>query len=234
MKILLGLLTAFALSSARAGDLADLEFWGFSSDARFVAFEQHGSQDGSGFPFSRLTVVDVKRNAFAGYAEKIVKDGSAEDERASTAQTLALLLKRVGIKRGLTGTNVFQKGDIIATKANFTQPLTSADLPKVAKITLDGKAYTLELIERPAPPMTGDCRAYSPFPAALLELKLSQGATSRALQKDILLPNSRKCVYSYGIARVYRYRSSVAVFLRTLSPGFEGPNLGWMVVTAKL
>jgi len=234
MKILLGLLTAFTLSSARAGDLASLEFWGFSPDGRFLTFEQFGTMDGSGFPFSRLAVVNVPGNIFVDYAEKVVKEGIVLNERTYTAQTLAQSLKRTGVRRGLTGTLVFQKGPVLEGDSDYSLTLTSADLPKAAKFTLDGKDYTLELTERPAPPITDDCREYAQFPAALLELKLSSGATSRVIQKDVRLPNTRKCVYSYGIARIYRYRSSVAVFLRTLSPGFEGPNLGWMVVTGKL
>ena len=233
MRIVIGLLTALMLSNARAGDLASLEFWGFSKDGSALAFEQYGTMDGSGFPFSRLAVVDVQRNTFADYAETEVQDGIL-DERAYTAQTLAQSLKRRGIQRGLTGTPVFQKGPLLERDLDYSKPLTPANLPKAAKFTLDGKAYTLELKESAAPAATNDCRAYSPFPAALLELKLSSGGASQVLQKDFRLPNTRKCVYSYGVARIYRYRSSVAVFLRTLSPGFEGPNLGWMVVTGKL
>ncbi len=48
-----------ACGSAAAGDYADLEILGFSPDGRSFAFEEYGVQDGSGFPYSNIYVIDT-------------------------------------------------------------------------------------------------------------------------------------------------------------------------------
>ena len=52
--------TALMLAApALAGDRALVEYIGYSSDGRYFAFEEFGVQDGSGFPFSTIYVVDL-------------------------------------------------------------------------------------------------------------------------------------------------------------------------------
>ncbi|RUV10776.1 DUF2259 domain-containing protein, partial [Mesorhizobium sp. M5C.F.Ca.IN.020.32.2.1] len=47
------LLAQFATSlDAQAGDVAELEILGFTSDGGAFAFEEYGVQDGSGFPYA--------------------------------------------------------------------------------------------------------------------------------------------------------------------------------------
>ena len=50
--------------SAFAGDYAARNILGFSPDGRFFAFEQYGIQDGSGFPYADLIILDTKRNSW--------------------------------------------------------------------------------------------------------------------------------------------------------------------------
>ena len=44
---------------AVAGDRALADFIGFSEDGRYFAFEEYGVQDGSGFPYSTIYVIDL-------------------------------------------------------------------------------------------------------------------------------------------------------------------------------
>ena len=53
-----------ASSLACAGDFATRNILGFSPDGRFFAFEQYGTQDGSGFPYADLIILDTKRNSW--------------------------------------------------------------------------------------------------------------------------------------------------------------------------
>ena len=50
---------------ASAGDYANLNFIGFSKDGRYLAFEEYGIQDGSGWAYSKFYFVDVAKNAYA-------------------------------------------------------------------------------------------------------------------------------------------------------------------------
>ena len=47
-------------SPARAADAAERAVHGFSSDGRYFAFEQFGVQDGSGFPYADIFIVDLE------------------------------------------------------------------------------------------------------------------------------------------------------------------------------
>ncbi|SNY90411.1 Predicted secreted protein [Cohaesibacter sp. ES.047] len=54
------------ISAARAGDAAEFRSHGFSSDqnGRYFAFEEFGVQDGSGFPYSNIYIVDLKNDSW--------------------------------------------------------------------------------------------------------------------------------------------------------------------------
>ena len=51
---------------ALAGDRALIDFIGFSADARYLAFEEFGVQDGSGFPYSNIYILDLPADKWAG------------------------------------------------------------------------------------------------------------------------------------------------------------------------
>lgn len=55
------LLTTLA---AKAGDVAEMRPIGFSPDGRFFAFEQFGEQDGSGFAYAEIQVIDTQTDTY--------------------------------------------------------------------------------------------------------------------------------------------------------------------------
>lgn len=73
-----------------------------------------------------------------------------------------------------------------------------------------------------------------------IELTLQDNTGHRAhelqiLQKDAdVLPKSRQCPYGYKIEQVYIYEGKIAVFLNVFGPGFEGPDMRYMVVTGEI
>ncbi|MBN9059609.1 MAG: DUF2259 domain-containing protein, partial [Rhizobiales bacterium] len=54
-----GALAAAAPTAAMAGDFAERSILGFSPDGGRFAFEEFGIQDGSGFPYSNIFVLDT-------------------------------------------------------------------------------------------------------------------------------------------------------------------------------
>ena len=69
---------ALAGSAALAGDYAELEALGFSPDGRTFAFEEYGIQDGSGFPYSNIYVIDTASdNWVAGTPIRVRNDNEA-------------------------------------------------------------------------------------------------------------------------------------------------------------
>ena len=60
---ILGALAIFVSSPAWSGDASFLNIIGFSADGRYFAFEQYGTQDGSGFAYSDVVITDLKNDA---------------------------------------------------------------------------------------------------------------------------------------------------------------------------
>lgn len=81
---------AFAITAmvapALAGDRAMVEFIGYSPDAKYFAFEEYGEEDGSGFPYSNIYIVDLDNDQWVGESPyRIV----LEDESATVTDARA-------------------------------------------------------------------------------------------------------------------------------------------------
>ncbi|WP_119268493.1 DUF2259 domain-containing protein [Taklimakanibacter deserti] len=224
---LLGLLIV-ATTSARAADNAERAVIGFSPDGRYFAFEQYGVQDGSGFPFSEIFIVDLDANQWvkgSPFREKVEDEGAlvsaVRARSAEAAQTLLAQLKAA------------EPGEVLAS-----QPITETS-PDRRRLTFDpyyaslGKQsanrYTLslELVPFAAPE---SCYAED---GKQMGFKLTitdndQNAAKEA-HKDSAIPSSRYCPRDYDIADVIAYRSSSGserhvALIGVYTPGFEGLN----------
>ena len=122
------------------------------------------------------------------------------------------LVKKYGIKPGDQGQFVF--GNAVKTEFEFEAL---------------GKTYSLEIKTQNLPEIP-ECD----MTRQLLEVRLFSGKTSRSLQRDTKLPESRRCAYNYELHSVFLKGSSLVAFIAVSTPGFEGPNLDWMVVTTTL
>lgn len=80
------LLGVFSLE-ASAGDTATPQVLGFSADGKVFAFEEHGIQDGSGFPYANRSYIDTATDSFlAGTPIRVRIDDEAADIAAARAQ----------------------------------------------------------------------------------------------------------------------------------------------------
>jgi predicted secreted protein len=202
------------LGLARAGDLTLLSFNGFSGNGAYVAFQQTAIGDGSGYPYSTLNIIDVARNTLV-YQKTTSLENSGATENQARAKVLieaGAALKKYGIKPGDQGRFVF--GNSVRTDFEFEAL---------------GKTYSLEVKTQDLPDIP-ECD----MTRQLLEVRLFSGNTSRSLQRDTKLPGSRGCAYNYNLHSVFIKGSSLVAFIAVSTPGFEGPNLDWMVVTTTL
>ena len=216
----------FCARPVLAGDAANLKVWGYSKDAKYIAFEQYGVHDGSAFPYSEIFIIDVAKNEYAGKPFKAVNDaGEGEDDAG---------LKRIREKNFSDASKAFQQLGIDTSYVplhelysrlarNEMMPEDSLVLVKSAN-PFDIKITSVE-IENPVCP---------DIPPRLLDLQLIQNGRARSLQKDTGLPPSRVCAFQYIIQAVFLKQNSLAVFIQFLSPGFEGPNARFICVTAKI
>lgn len=220
-----------------AGDYATLNFVGFSKDGRYLAFEEYGTQDGSGFPYSNFYFIDTEKNAYAAprIGVRIDKESATEPAARKRASSLAARkLRQFGIIRGNVGKLV-----VSHMMTDLTFDSVGQKPPSVIKFAEEvGSMYQrgdYELWLTQTPIKTNECEPFE-METNMLELKLTnkEDDASKFLQKDTTLPSSRGCALYYRLQDVYLYKDSVAVFVGVFTQGFEGPDMRFMAVTGKL
>jgi predicted secreted protein len=221
-----------------AGDAAQLDFIGFSEDGNYLAFEQYGFQDGSGFAYSEIILINVPENSFAYSAVNSYAEN--EDMTLSSTRDYAMMearskLAALLIVDGNTGEHVIHHptSDIDAEPKYVRFYERSGGVPGLSGF----REYALTLNEIEV--ILND-EVYGHGPPKMLELVVSTPGTNDiiVLQRDTNLPKRRSNVLSYRIQDVYMYHYAgnayIAVFINYEMPGFEGPDMRFMVVTGKL
>lgn len=229
----------FSFTLLFSGDYASLNFIGFSEFGDYCAFEQYGWYDGSGFPYSEIFFIDVASNDFVW--SPILETVENEIESDITAQELAMAgarskLEELGIIHGNTGEHV------------IAHPTTDPDVEPhfvrfgetVEPLDENANPHKFELLLTEIEVATDSDYEMDVGPAKMFELLLVDTETGleQILQKDTRLPERRGHVYAYRIEDVFLYYHAhhrfIAVFLNVYTPGFEGPDMRYMVVTGQL
>ncbi len=199
-----------------AGDQARGLFIGFSDDQKYCAVETVGVQDGSGFPYAVIFIIDVAANDWATDPVSVVlkttgdETASALDAHYAVWVAAKSALARYGINPSLAGMSV------------------AVDDPGRVPFTSGQDAYTLVLTTSAAKESTDS------MPLSLMQLQLIHGGDRRTLQKDSSVPKTRGNAYAYRISEVRVDGDALAVIIDYDRTGFEGPDTRQIVVTAKL
>jgi predicted secreted protein len=226
--------------TATAGDFATLNFIGFSKDGRYLAFEEHGVQDGSGFPYSSIYFIDVEKNAYANAPVTVRID----KETATEAQARARA--KLGARQAMIRLKIVQgnTGSLVVARLHTDLTLSDAGVDKkdgkqsVKFAEIIGSMYKqgdYDLVLRSSEvKKTKECE-YSDFAIQKLELSLKDNDANKTvvLQKDATVPPSRGCPYEYAIQYVYLYDNRIVVFLNTYNVGFEGRDMRYLAVTGR-
>ena len=230
-----GLVLALTIAAqANAGDYADRRFIGFSPDGSHFAFEEYGIQDGSGFPYANIYVIDTAADSWISGTPvrvRIDNDGAqladARFQAMDGARTI--LQSRQTVVEG----NHVVANPVTETSAN---PHQVSFVPRHT-IPFANTNYTLTLTEYPLP--GGDCpdfgSAYQGF-----RIVLSGPDGTRTLTEDTRIPKSRRCPLNYGISDVLTYFPAGArhpvliVVTNVFSLGFEGPDRRFIVTAVRL
>lgn len=237
---------------AQAGDLAQAVVVGFSADGRYVAFEEYGAQDGSGFPYSNIYVLDVAANDWvSGSPIRVLIDYDQMDEedfltigmtraRQQAMQQAGPVFSATGIVPGNTGTVLVHHpySDTAASPYEVPFSIGRAFTPYLN----DDNLMRLSL----RPVRSDQCAGYGIDQVFIFTLDLIQGGGAPiALQEDRRLPDSRVCPTDYRIERIVvfsaeqenetlccaqSYSMLVLVGMQR-SPGFEGPDYRYLGVS---
>lgn len=221
-----------------AGDYASLNVIGFSQDGKYLAFEEYGTQDGSGYPYSTIYFIETAKNSFAAKAVQVRLDNETATEataRLKAKTSAAATLKKLKIVTG----NV---GDLVV--ARLITDLNSGGIGKDNKNQLikftdyrvsDYFENEFELNLKTSEVKVKPCVDYIDRPGLKIDLTLKnvrkEDSKTIILQSDKSIPESRNCPHDYSIQNVYTYKNHIAVFLNVYTAGFEGPDMRYMAVT---
>lgn len=210
---------------ALGGDSAQFNALGFSADGRHFAFEQFGIQDGSGFPYSEIFLIDLDTDRFVGGTPVRARvDDEGADLSAARQQAFgeaSEALNAHGIYR--PAVPVALRGDGEIGDVGLT---LSYGIPSFGLADIEGQYdLSLELFKAPS---SMDCSLFEGDPIGFALKRETDGELSE-VYRDTRVPASRHCVVTYKFYGVfipfesYDNASAVAV-LSVWSHGFEGPD----------
>ncbi|MBR0555327.1 DUF2259 domain-containing protein [Ciceribacter sp. L1K23] len=218
-----------------AGDMAAFNPLGFSADGNIFAFEQYGIQDGSGFPYSEIFVIDTAKDAFLPKTPIRVRidDEMAglSEARAKAGGNAAPVLTQHGIAD--------HPGHLVAFNpvSEIEAPAHQLGYRAFPAEPAFGEPYRLSLTETEAQPSDACKDLGTPIKGFRLSLTEKNGeAADITLHEDgKAVPSSRRCPTGYRIGGVMTFHPMqgeplhVALVL-VLSYGFEGRDGRWIAV----
>jgi len=218
--------------SASAGDFAERSILGFSADGSRFAFEEFGVQDGSGFPYSNIFVLDTGRDR---WVEGTPVRMRIDDETAGIPAVRATARERAeGPLKGLDHPGTLLASNPITESGRDPYSVSFRRHPPAL---LDGPELTvrLETIPLEAPGNTDPDQKTRGF---RLVLEDERGET--VLHEDVTLPASRGMApLDYRINDVVIHQrfgqpATLVVLVMVLTRGFEGPDGRYLAVATQL
>lgn len=179
------LFTVLSKSISFAGDYASRNIIGFSTDGQYFAFEQYGVQDGSGFPYSEIFIIDAAQDKWVA-GTPIRK--RIDDENATLGQVREQAQKAAAPI--LSTLNISEPGEHLASnpraEAFFPRPRYELGYDKeqvwAGQVTINiahrftppsREPVTFRLEAKRLP--SHECRKYSDIPARGIVLTLKRG-----------------------------------------------------------
>jgi predicted secreted protein len=237
------LILAFSAGSVLAADAAERDILGFSPDGRYFAFEQYGVQDGSGFPYSDIFVIDLETDSWLdGTPIRVRLDDerqSLSSARRTTRDKARSHLQSAAIEdnaRVLASNSIYQQAADPRELVFRTYYTTFGHLEAVDPGDEDVLSLALEEVVLPSPEgcPVGDT------PMAGFVLKAKRGNEPFAeVHRDTSIPSSRVCPLKYSLSDAVAFSGAdgrtqrIVVLVNVFSFGFEGADRRFIAVPLK-
>lgn len=217
-----------------AGDIAAFQPIGFSRDGSVFAFEEYGIQDGSGFPYANIFMIDTGKDTYlAGTPIRVRIDDEQQGLSAARSQAAAKATP-LSKKHQLAD----QPGQLVAFNP-LSEVSGDPHVLRYRAFASDpavGKPFALAIDEFDGPAPAA-CKDFVAKVAGFrLNLKERDGVpVNELLYKDAHVPSSRNCPTGYRLGGVITYAPPqgqtvhVAMVL-VLSHGFEGRDGRWIAI----
>ncbi|MEM9277641.1 MAG: DUF2259 domain-containing protein [Pseudomonadota bacterium] len=227
-------LIALGTLSTHAGDFAKRHIHGFSIDGGLFAFEEYGVQDGSGFPYSNIYVIDTATDQWTAGSPFRAR---LEDE----TKTVFDAREEARILAGPVMKSFEDRGNLVATNQPTEKGIDTKRMvanPRIVVPPIDEDIeFRLDRLELAAPSVCADFGASAGF--RLTQIGIADGDTTRVLHEDTSIPSSRNCPLDYDFADLITYFpengtpvAAILVLMRKV--GFEGPDGRYLAVTTPL
>ena len=242
-NLFVGLLCGAALCvpTLRAGDAAFVDIIGFSADGTHFAFQQSGEQDGSGYGYSDLFIVNVLKNEWATKPERYQTTDEEMMAAVESGNLDSVSAEAIGRKVRIKAMPSLRSFGLDSAEEGFTL-YEDYSQPELGQFSAcDKKSFHIESAQIIADlhvrglPIVGSSNFYGDEPLKLLEVSLQYSdGEKEILQLDEKLPHHRRMAYDYDISGVYiggPMSNSLAIIIGYHEPGFEGPDKRYLVVT---
>ncbi|ESR25850.1 DUF2259 domain-containing protein [Lutibaculum baratangense] len=243
MRIAIAVLlaAAWAIPPAAAGDTAERRIIGFAEEGRLFAFEEFGVQDGSGFPYSNIYVVDTDTDSWVAGTPirvRLEEDGAGLEDARRQAETR--LEEVVGEELGDARFVTLAHSPLGEFEQSPTELLFAPLIPSNPLADPD-RTYAARLDLFHAETQAADCITYigdRPMGFRLTVDGLEKGGGSVVLHEDAgPVPASRGCPITYRLSEIVVPDfppDRLAVLISVFTPGFEGPDRRFIAVTGRL
>jgi predicted secreted protein len=223
---------------AAAADRALINMLGYSEDGRYFAFEEYGIQDGSGFPFASIYVVDLVEDSWVGGTpvDVVIDDESASlaEARAEAMNDVAALLDSHEIGVPVQILTLIGDGDMDASGTRMHWSTPACCSPQ----NTQADAQSLILETRGAQSSLVYCEP--DFGPVGYTLTYQDSTGVRELHADgDTIPESRGCTLDYRIYAVVQpfenhyaedFTSRRVAIIASYPFGFEGVDRRFLAV----
>ena len=232
-SLLGGLALSLCAGSALAGDRAALDIIGYSEDGRYFAFEEFGVQDGSGFAYANIFLIDLAKDGWvSGTPVKVRADSEARplhSIRAEAQGKFAQYVARFALH---------QPGELIAMIGDGVPDNDGTNL-EFGAVGFSGpgsvQGHNVLTLESFAVPASADCASWTESEIKGFALSLISDDATTELHRDTRLPASRGCALDYRLYGVavpfpgWSIEGGVAL-VSVYSLGFEGSDRRFLAV----
>lgn len=249
-NLILSALITLSSAVSFAGDASDSTILGFSKDGSHFAFMQTGVQDGSGFFWTQIDVIEVASNKLV---KRVYEDSEKYlpiDEEITPAQEKQFIdmmkrradLDRYGIDQAIKGNTVLNRP--LTDFSSYNNTVFSVEYWAQGGASSMVKTYKLDIKESKAPVEKHNEWCQDDFYGSyMITVNLTTNHSLyddqytpnvTTLQKDTRVPASRACAWGYKPTQIINYKNALVVLVNYQTVGFEGPNYRFIAVTGQL
>ncbi|MGI9352126.1 MAG: DUF2259 domain-containing protein [Rhizobiaceae bacterium] len=222
------------VSNIWAGDFSKRHIHGYSTDGGLFAFEEYGVQDGSGFPYATIYVIDTSTDQWTAGSPFRAR---LDDE----TKTVFDAREEARILAGPVMKSFEDRGNLVATNQPTEKGIDTKRMVANPRIVVPPIDQDIEFrLEQLTFPATETCEAFGPSAGFRLKrIATIDGQTTQTLHEDTSIPPSRNCPLDYDFADLVTYYPEgrtplVAIIILMKTVGFEGPDGRYLAVTSPL